>query len=168
MKFVTAFFLMACASPALAIDSCLVGVWEADGADLAHVMGSQMPSGSSVQHLSGRVSLEITNDGTMTLLAEDFTILSTMAEMPGTAITIAGYSQGAMNADDGTNYVANAPEYSLIGSADVLGQRLEMSAAELSGGAWGQSTGTYGCSGNSVSFEANRLGSIPRRWRRIR
>jgi hypothetical protein len=45
MKFVTAFFLMACASPALAIDSCLVGVWEADGADLAHVMGSQMPSG---------------------------------------------------------------------------------------------------------------------------
>jgi hypothetical protein len=131
-------------------------------------MGSQMPNGSSVQHLSGRVSLEITDDGRLTLLAEDFTILSAMPDMPGTAITIAGYSQGAMNADDGVNYVANAPEYSLIGSANVLGQRMEISAAELSGGAWGQSTGTYGCTGDSVSFEATALGSIPRRWARVR
>ena len=168
MKKFTTFILIACASPAFAIDRCLIGVWQADSADLAHIMGSQMPSGSSVRHLSGRVSLEITRDGTMTLLAEDFTILSAMPGIPGTAITVSGYSQGAMNADDGTNYVANAPEYSLIGSADVLGQRLEMSAAELSGGAWGQSRGTYGCTGNSVSFEATVLGSIPRRWTRVR
>ena len=153
---------------AFAVDSCLVGVWEADGVDLAHVMGSQMPPGGSTTHVSGRVSLEITEDGTMTLLADDFTILSSMPDIPTTQIAINGYSQGAMNAEDGRSYVANAPEYNFVGSADVLGQTLEIPVTELSGGAWGQSTGIYGCSGNSVSFEADRLGSIPRLWTRVR
>lgn len=168
MKFVTTFFLVACASPALAIDECLVGVWEADTADLAHVMGSQMPEGGSISYVSGRVSIEITNDGTMTLLSEDFSVMSIMPDVPATQVTINGYSQGAMNADDGSNYVANAPEYDLLASADVLGQTFEISAAELSGGVWGQSVGTYGCSDDSVSFEANQLGSIPRLWHRLR
>jgi len=157
--------LITLASPAFAIDSCLVGIWEADGADLAHVMGTQM--GGSASHVSGRVSLEITDAEVMTLLVEDFTILPALPDVPPTPITVNGYSQGSMNADDGT-YVANAPEYSLIGSADVLGQRLEFSAHEFSGGAWGQSRGSYGCSGTSVSFEADTLGSIPRRWSRVR
>lgn len=168
MKRITAFILTTLATPALAIDDCLVGFWEADNADLAHVMGAQMPAGGSMQYVSGRVSLEITGDGTMTLLSEDFTILSMMPDTPATAVTINGYSQGAMNADDGRNYVANAPEYDLLASAEVLGQTFEISAAELSGGAWGQSTGIYGCSGDSVSFEANRMGTIPRLWTRVR
>mgnify|MGYP001801358056 CR=1 FL=1 len=168
MKFITVCFLVAGASPAFAIDSCLVGLWEADSADLAHVMGSQMPPGGSMQYVSGRVSIEITNTGTMTLLSEDFKVMSIMPDTPATAITINGYSQGAMNADDGRNYVANVPEYDLLASADVLGHTFEISAAELSGGVWGQSIGIYGCSGDSVSFEANQPGSIPRLWTRVR
>ncbi|MEO1689891.1 MAG: hypothetical protein AAFU61_18530, partial [Pseudomonadota bacterium] len=63
---------------------------------------------------------------------------------------------------------ANAPEYSLVGSATVLGQRMEIPVTSASGGGWGQSRGTYGCSGNTVSFDATELGSIPRRWIRVR
>ena len=160
MKFFTAFLLVACGSPALAIDSCLVGVWEADNADLAHVMGSQMPPGSSVEYVGGRVSLEITDTGVMTLLAEDYAVASTMPGAPQTVITVTGYSQGAMNADDGSNYVANAPEYSLVGSADVLGQRMQIPVSDLAGGVWGQSRGIYGCTPDSVAFEATAMGSI--------
>lgn len=158
--------LIACANPALAIDRCLVGVWQADTADLAHVMGTQM--GGSASHISGSVSLEVTEHSVMTLLVDDFAVMTSLHGAPSTAITINGYSQGSMLAEDGRNYVAVAPEYSLIGSADILGQPFEISAAELSGGAWGQSSGTYGCRSDSVSFEANRLGSIPRKWVRVR
>lgn len=165
MRHVITTVLLACAGPAYAIDPCLVGVWEADSADLAHIMGAE--TGGQTSHVSGRVSLEITATGVMTLLAENFKIQMEMPGMPPTAITVTGYSQGAMNADDGRNYVANAPEYDLVGSADILGQPFEISADELSGGAWGQSRGIYGCSGNTVAFEADRLGSIPRRWVRV-
>ncbi|MDO6589909.1 hypothetical protein DS901_02135 [Loktanella sp. D2R18] len=166
MKLITALIFAASTSPAFAIDPCLVGVWQADNDDLAHVMGSQMPAGGSIGYVSGTVTLEITGDGTMTLLSNNFRVNSMMPDIPPTTVTINGWSEGAMNADDGSTYVANAPDYDLIGTADVMGAIIEISAAELSGGVWGQSTGTYGCTGDSVSFEAERLGSIPRLWRR--
>jgi hypothetical protein len=166
MKLVTALIFAASASPAFAIDPCLVGVWQADAADLAHVMGSQMPAGGSIGYVSGTVTLEITGDGTMTLLSNNFMVNSIMPDIPPTTVTINGWSEGAMNADDGSTYVANAPDYDLIGTADVMGAVIEISAAELSGGVWGQSRGIYGCTGDSVSFEADRLGSIPRLWNR--
>lgn len=166
MKHLIALLLTTSASPAFAIDPCLVGIWQADNADLAHVMGSQMPAGGAIEYVSGVVTLEITNDGTMTLLSNDFMVNSIMADVPPTTVTINGWTEGAMNADDGLNYVANAPEYDLIGTADVMGTVIEISAAELSGGVWGQSIGIYGCTGDTMSFEASRLGSIPRLWQR--
>lgn len=165
MKQVLIAALMALATPALAIDRCLVGVWQADGDDIASVMGAQM--GGSAVHVGGRVSIEIDPTGTMTLLAEDFAVAVAVPSVPEVVVTVTGYSQGAMNADDGRTYVANAPEYSLVGSAMVLGQRMDIPVTSASGSVWGQSRGTYGCSGASVSFDATELGSIPRRWTRI-
>lgn len=159
------FGLVLTATSAHAIDDCMVGVWEADGNDIAHVMASQM--GGNAQYLAGTVSLEITEFGTMTLLANDLVIAVQMPDTPAIEVTVAGYSQGAMNADDGTNYVANAPEYSLMGSANVMGMRMDIPVTSADGGVWGQSTGTYGCSGNGMSFEATALGSIPRSWTRV-
>lgn len=153
------------ATPALAIDSCMVGVWEADGSDMATVLAAQM--NGSASHTGGRATLEITVDGTMTLLSQDMKFSVQVPNAPVIEVTVTGYAQGAMNADDGQTYVANAPEYSLVGSADVLGQRMEIPVTSATGG-WGTSQGTYGCSANSMSFEATQLGSIPRSWRRIR
>lgn len=137
MKLITALIFAASTSPAFAIDPCLVGVWQADNDDLAHVMGSQMPAGGSIGYVSGTVTLEITGDGTMTLLSNDFRVNSMMPDIPPTTVTINGWSEGAMNADDGSTYVANAPDYDLIGTADVMGAIIEITAAELSGGVWG-------------------------------
>ncbi len=153
------------ATSAHAIDDCMVGVWEADGSDIAEVMATQM--GGATQFLGGNVSLEITEFGTMTLLANDLVIEVRMPDVPAIQVTVTGYSQGAMNAEDGVNYVANAPEYALMGSADVMGMRMDIPVTSASGGVWGQSTGTYGCTGDVMSFEASELGSIPRSWRRL-
>lgn len=152
-------------TPALAVDSCMVGTWEADGADMAAVMATQMGGGAT--HIAGRASLEITDTGVMTLLAEDMTFAVQMANMPAIDVTVTGYAQGAMNAEDGRTYVANAPEYSLVGSANVLGERMEIPVTSASG-SWGTSQGTYSCDATSMSFEADQLGSIPRIWRRFR
>jgi hypothetical protein len=160
------FALVLGTTSAHAIDGCMVGVWEADGTDIAHVMATQM--NGAAQYLSGNVSLEITEFGTMTLLANNLVIEVRMPDTPAIQVTVSGYSQGAMNADDGTNYVANAPEYDLMGSADVMGMRMDIPVTSASGGVWGQSTGTYGCTDSGMAFEATELGSIPRSWTKVR
>jgi len=153
------------ATQAAAIDPCLVGVWEADGADMAQVLAAQM--GNPARHVGGRTIMEIDPLGNLTLLAQDMQYAVQIPNAPETVITVSGYSDGAMNADDGRTYVAVAANYSLVGSADVFGQRMEIPVTQgLGGAAWGTSTGIYACSANSVSFEAELLGSIPRRWRR--
>lgn len=154
------------ATSAQAIDGCMVGVWEADGHDIAHIMAEQM--GGSAAYLSGTVSLEITGTGNMTLLADDLVIEVKVPDTPAIQVTVVGYSQGAMNADDGTNYVANAPEYALVGSADIMGMRMDVPITSADGGVWGQSRGTYGCSSDGLAFEATAMGSIPRSWKRVR
>lgn len=162
---ITALLIGVTASPALAIDNCMVGIWEADGSDMAAVMAIQMNGNAT--HTGGRATLEITETGTMTLLSEDMTFDVQVPNAPNISVTVTGYAQGAMNADDGSTYVANAPEYSLVGSADVLGQRMEIPVTSATGG-WGTSQGTYSCRPDSMSFDATQLGSIPRAWRRIR
>lgn len=161
-----AFGLAIGATSAQAIDACMVGVWEADGNDIAHVMAEQM--GGSAAYLSGTVSLEITEFGNMTLLADNLVIEVKVPDTPAIEVSVVGYSQGAMNADDGINYVANAPEYALTGSANVMGMSMDVPITSADGAGWGQSTGTYGCTADGLAFEATALGSIPRSWRRVR
>ncbi len=77
-----------------------------------------------------------------------------------------GFSEGAMNADDGRNYRAVAAQYSLVGPAEVFGQRMDIPITQADGG-WGTSTGIYGCTDTGIAFEANELGTIPRSWTRL-
>lgn len=161
----TTLCLTTLATAAHAIDTCMVGVWQADGNDIAHVMALQM--GGDAAFLSGTASLEITEFGNMTLLVDNMVIQMKMPDVPAIEVTVNGYSQGAMNADDGTTYVANAPEYNLMGSADVMGTRMEIPVTSDTG-PWGQSTGTYGCTDDGLAFEADVLGTIPRSWTRVR
>ena len=160
-----AVFTALLASPAAAIDGCLIGVWEADAQDMAHVMESQM--GNQVDHMSGRVSVEITEFGVMTMLAENLVFSVQMPNIPPMDIEIVGYSQGSMNADDGVNFHAVATEYSLVGKANVLGQMMEIPVTTADAG-WGNARGTYGCSGDQVAFDPNQMGSYPRLLRRVR
>ncbi len=166
-RFVSKLSICACvaAPPAYAIDGCLVGVWEADAVDMAAVMQDQM--GSAVSYKSGRVSVEITEFGVMTMLAENLIFSVAVPNIPPVDVELVGYSQGAMNADDGSNFLAVAAEYSLVGSADVLGQRMEIPVTTADAG-WGNARGTYTCTGNSVTLRPSQPGSYPRKLTRVR
>lgn len=154
------------ATPALAIDPCLVGVWEADADDMAHMLGIQM--NATVEHTGGRTSIEIDEFGSMTALSEDMTYSVTMPDMPPFTITVVGFGEGAMNADDGRNFVANMPVYEMVGRAEILGEVMELPfSTGMPDTIPGRAEGLYGCSGDTASFDSG-AGPIPRRWRRVR
>jgi len=154
-----------CASPAFAVDPCLVGNWEADGRDMAQVMAGQM--GGSVSHTGGRASLQIATSGTMTMRAEGMTFSVQVPNVPPIDVTVTGHARGTLRADDGAGYVATAPDYALVGSAVVLGERMEIPVSSASG-SWGTSQGSYNCTDAGLTFAPSQPGSIPPSWRRTR
>ena len=153
------------ATPAAAVDDpCLIGTWEADASDMAHLMSVQ--TGASVIALSGRATMEILPSGEMTMLAEDMTFEMAMPDMPKVPVTITGYSRGSMTTD-GAAFNTFVSDFDLVGKADIMGSVMEIPVN--SGTApWGSATGIYGCTDTGISFEATALGSIPRSWRRVR
>ena len=152
------------ATPALAVDPCLIGKWQADGADMATVLAEQMSAQAT--YLSGQTIMDIDEFGNLTLVSDNMTYAIQAPNMPAMEVSVNGFSEGAMNADDGRNYRAVAAQYSLVGSAEVLGQRMDIPITQADGG-WGTSTGIYGCTETGIAFEANELGTIPRSWTRI-
>lgn len=152
--------------PAFAIDTCLIGLWQMDTDDFANAMGAQM--GGTATYQSGAATLEIGEAGEMSLLAEDLTVAAAMPDVPPMMITISGYSRGDISADDGATYIANATDYALVGSADVLGTRMDIPLSTADGAGWGQSSGSYACVDNVLSFAPSEAGSIPPTWRRMR
>lgn len=152
------------ATPALAIDPCLVGKWQAGGADMAAVLAEQM--NAQATYLSGQTIIDIDEFGNLTLLSDNMTYAIQAPEMPAMEVSVNGFSEGAMNADDGRNYRAVAAQYSLVGPAEVFGQRMDIPITQADGG-WGTSTGIYGCTDTGIAFEANELGTIPRSWTRL-
>ncbi|SHH42491.1 hypothetical protein SAMN05444003_3139 [Cognatiyoonia sediminum] len=159
-----AFVLTLTATPALAIDPSLVRKWQADGADMASVLAKQM--NAQATYLSGQTIMDIDEFGNLTLLSDNMTYAIQAPEMPAMEVSVNGFSEGAMNANDGHNYRAVAAQYSLVGSAEVFGQRMDIPITQADGG-WGTSTGIYGCTDTGIAFEANELGTIPRSWTRL-
>ncbi|MEJ6404082.1 hypothetical protein [Yoonia sp. 2307UL14-13] len=158
--------LLVLSKPAFAVDTCLVGLWQMDANDFANAMGAQM--GGTASYESGSATLEISEAGAMSLLAQDLAVAAAMPDVPPMTITISGYSRGDITADDGATYVANATDYALVGSADVLGTRMDIPLTTADGAGWGQSSGNYACVDDVLSFVPNEAGSIPPTWRRVR
>lgn len=162
----TALTLTFSASSALAIDPCLVGVWQIDGQSLADAMGAQM--GGSATHDGGSASMQITDAGDMGMNIDDLVITAQMPGAPPMAITISGASQGKLSADDGNSYVADVTDYALVGSADMMGTRMDVPITSASGGGWGQSSGGYTCSDDALTFMPTEAGTMPPSWSRVR
>lgn len=148
-----------------AVESCMVGTWIADMRDIADMMALQM-QGAAVP-VDGEVSMEILPDGSFTLLADNMTINVSVPNVPPMDVKVTGYSAGSFDAADSV-FVASVRDYSLVGAADVLGQRMEIpftSATGLGGGG----IGWFECSGSSLRFEGNSgtdANRMPRLWRR--
>jgi len=155
-------------TPALAIDSCLVGKWRADDADTAHVIGAS--SGANVQHVSGETIIDIDQYGNLTILANDVRYRMTTRGIAPFYTTMSGSGSGAMNADDGRNFVVNLPEFNFVMRSQILGETLEIPVqAGQPGTTPGRAEGRYGCTASSASFDVEgEFPVMPRRWIKIR
>ena len=150
-------------TPAAALDSCLIGTWNADLDDIARVMADQMNGGASI--VSGRASMQIGPTGAATLLAEDIIFRVQVEGAPEMDVKVVGFSSGLFSADDGA-WVFTAGDYDLVGSADVLGQTMTIPFTSATG-MFGGGLGEYGCSAGSLSFESTgEVPRMPRRWTR--
>lgn len=163
-RVLTSLFAVA-ATPAFAFDACLVGLWEVDMGDMAVVMQVQM--GSPVTYVSGRMSIEVTEIGSFTLLAEGLTFKVAVPSAPAMDVTIEGYSAGAIGAAGDNTFEAIANDFSLVGTADIFGERMEIPITPADA-PWGTAQGVYGCSEDSASFEPDMIGTFPREWIRVR
>ncbi len=156
------------AQPATAaVETCLVDTWIADLGDMADMMALQM-SGEATP-VGGEVSMEINADGSFTLLADDMIINVQVPGAPPMDVKVVGYSAGNFDAADNV-FLASVDDYALVGSADVLGQVMEIpftSATGMGGGG----TGWFECTDDTLRFEPSTGATVdsnrmPRLWQR--
>ena len=133
--------------------------------DIADMMAAQM-QGSAVP-VNGEVSMQIQAGGAFTLLADNMTINVIIPDTPAMAVQVNGYSAGNFDAADNV-FTASVHDYSLVGAADVMGQRMELPFTAATG-IGGGGIGWFECAGNSLRFEATGgvgANRMPRLWRR--
>ncbi|WP_108813574.1 hypothetical protein [Loktanella sp. Alg231-35] len=149
------------------VEACMVDTWIADMGDIAAMMAAQMQGAATP--VNGEVSMQIAADGSFTLLADDMIINVQMPDVPAMDVKVVGYSAGQMDASDNT-FLAAVDDYSLVGSADVLGQTMEIPFSSDTG-LGGGGIGWFECAGDTLRFEATVGGvastnRMPRMWRR--
>lgn len=163
-----AFCIATLAQPATAsVEACMVDTWIADMRDVADMMALQMQGAATP--VGGEISMEIAADGSFTLLADDMIINVQVPNVPPMDVKVVGYSAGQFDASENV-FLATVNEYDLLGSADVLGQTMEIPFSSDTG-MGGGGAGWFECSGDTLRFEANVGGMtdenrMPRLWRR--
>ena len=151
------------ASPAIALDDCLVGRWQVDTGDMAQVMATQM-SGEAA-YVSGGVTMQIGTDGAITLLARDLTLNVTVSNTPPMDVSVNGASRGSLSAENG-GWTLTVVDYSLVGAADVMGSTMTIPFNSGSG-MFGGGSGSYACETDVLTFDsAGSTPRLPRRWLR--
>ena len=151
-----------------AVEACMIGTWIADMGDIADMMALQM-SGEATP-VAGEVSMEILANGTFTLLVDDMIINVRVPDVPPMDVKVVGYSAGHFDASENT-FLATADDYALVGSADVLGNTMEIPFTSETGLAGG-GLGWFECVGDTLRFEQNVGGPVnanrmPRLWTRL-
>ncbi|EBA11947.1 hypothetical protein [Roseobacter sp. CCS2] len=163
-----AFCIVTIAQPASAtVEDCMVDTWIADMRDVADMMALQMQG--TATPVRGEIAMQIADDGSFTLLADDMIINVQVPNVPAMDVKVVGYSAGQLDAADNV-FLASVSDYNLVGSADVLGQTMEIPFSSETG-MGGGGTGWFECAGDTLRFEATVDGvtnanRMPRLWRR--
>jgi hypothetical protein len=162
--------LLLAGTPAMAVDPCLLGTWQADtasmAADMATLMSGQMGIAVSASHAGGEISMEINEAGFVTMLVDNLQIAVTPVGVPEMLVTVTGFSEALITAEDGATYDTTAVDYNLLGSADVMGQTMEI-PFDASTGMGGASAGGYRCAGDGLQFSPEPAGTMPAAWTRL-
>lgn len=160
----TALFTFLASTATADVDACVVGTWQADLGDIATMMATQMQGAAT--HVSGRVTMQITAAGTLRTNVEDMTLQVKVPNAPQMDVAVQGYSAGAMQAA-GNAWAATATDYNLVGSADVMGTRMQIPFTSATG-MFGSGAGSYTCAGGSLTFSTSTSpAKIPPNWTRL-
>lgn len=164
----SALLIASIAQPAAAaVETCMVDTWIADMRDMADMMALQMQGQATPA--GGEVSMEIEPDGSFVLLVDDMIINMLVPNVPPMDVKVVGYSAGRFDAADNV-FSAAVDDYNLLGSADVMGQTMEIPFSSATG-IGGGGIGWFECMGDTLRFEVATGGAtdsnrMPRLWRR--
>jgi len=158
MRLPSAILVTLAATPAAALDTCLIGSWTADGADMASVIGQQM--NATATHIGGQSTVMVDAAGTISLLSSDMTYKIQAPEMPEMEVTINGTSTGTLTTEGTGAFTANLSIASMTAVANFLGQTMEVPFEAVVG----MTGGSYSCEGAKATFEPLDQGSFPRIW----
>ncbi len=151
------------ANPALAVDDCLIGTWEADLGALSQIMGRQM--NGTATPVGGTVLMTITPDNMANMVIEDLVLNVVVQDVPPMDVSVSGVSNGVFAGEEGSWSIAIAT-YNLVGSANVMGQSMTI-PFDSSTGMLGGGAGSYTCDGSTLSFISDSPDErIPPRWSR--
>lgn len=147
------------------VDPCLIGLWRPDFEDMAHVFATQMDIPSA--EVSGIAEMEITADSTALMTFSDLAFAFQPEGAPPMRIVVTGVSDYEIETIDSfISFRDNTSD--ITAQAEFLGQVLEMSKDDFAPALTnGNFMAEFGCSTNSITFEAEHIGNIPRRWYRI-
>ncbi|PJI93160.1 hypothetical protein BC777_2030 [Yoonia maricola] len=156
------------ATPVAALDRCLIGQWSADIDDLATLLSNSGMPGTATA-LGGSATLEVYDDGRMATDINDLALEVAVEGIPPTQMTMAGFNEGTIEADDGA-FLIVIDSFSMVSEAIVLGERMTIPLDETTA-PLGSALGDYTCSADEVLFEADSgddgVVRMPRRWTRI-
>jgi hypothetical protein len=164
MRILTASILaLFAATPALAVDDCLLGPWQADLGALSEIMGRQM--NGTATPVGGSVIMTITPAGMANMVINDLVINVVVPNVPAMDVSVSGVSNGVFAGDAGSWSVVTAT-YTLVGSADVMGQTMTI-PFDSATGMFGGGAGTYTCDSSTLVFTSDSTDErIPPRWTR--
>jgi hypothetical protein len=163
LRIATAFACFAGMAEA-AIDSCVVGTWQADLDEIATIMATQMQGAATP--VGGMVTMQIAPPGTVRTEVQNMTIRVKVPNAPEMDVSVSGYSAGGMQAEGG-NWAATATNYNLVGAADIMGSRMEIPFTSTTG-MFGNGAGSYTCAGSTLTFTSSSTPArIPPNWKRL-
>lgn len=151
------------ATPALArFDRCLIGIWRADERDMAEVLQT-VTGAEQTRWTDGAMLMQVEGEDRMDLESDGLSFAVKMPDTPEVRVSVAGGTTSTITAESG-RFATDMIDTDVSAVATVMGMQVPFdNLTFLAGGA----TGTYLCSGDSLTFTPEGpLNSIPRYWTR--
>lgn len=145
------------------VTPCMVGTWQVDLDDMAHVFATQM--GANNVLATGNVTLLIGAGESATMTVRNLRLDMDMAGVPPIQVTLNGATTYQFSDMGDGIFTVSTTAINLVATADVLGSTMEIpfsSAEGLFGGGFAE----FGCRANSMSVESGDPPKFPRHWTR--
>lgn len=158
------------ATPALAVEDCLVGSWAPDFAAMEQQFVEVAKADSA--SISGGMVMIIAADQTGSYQANDLNFVIENAGLPKTTVSMNGTGAFSVVADGGSfEFTMGAFDYAMVATIDMNGSPVTMDIpfSEEMAPMGGNTSGTYTCDATTVEYTItgeNAQSDIVNRWYR--